>query len=403
MRHVHAAALALLLACQEQAPPVTDTAGPGLARAYELASADEGTTVAHRLLGLERRFGRVCNGQEDASWWAERVERLDALLEAVDGALVPHDPSNWATWDRDEVTAALTTVDRAMHEEGYLVCIGIGYLGRTFGPAVAGGLDAIPTRIELGSKRTCDVDLSAEHRGEAARKHLSEGFHPYDCDLGSHIVMSVAERWGWPMTFVHIPGHMFVRWHFADGSTMNWDTNKGRSVSDDEYRRNKGWKHVLEREDLGYTRNGWLEDEDEASIRGWYLTWLFSRTDSAACKLDALDMALDTGRPLPATSQNRFAWALVTRPALRSPDNHRMALTLAEDAVRKDPQCHYWDTLSCALAANGRHAEAVAVEIAHISPDSPRIPYFQAGMDCFEPFVAQEGGCPKSGTHDSRP
>ena len=37
------------------------------------------------------------------------------------------------------------------------------------------------------------------------------------------------------LRLVDLPDHMFVRWEFADGTHMNWDTNDAEVVPDQEY------------------------------------------------------------------------------------------------------------------------------------------------------------------------
>ncbi len=79
-----------------------------------------------------------------------------------------------------------------------------------------------------------------------------------DCDTGSMIYLSIAERLQLPISMVEIEvpryyqdrnlgDHNFVRWRLRDGSTVDWDTN-------DNYRRRKD----LETELYGFS---WTEDE----------------------------------------------------------------------------------------------------------------------------------------------
>jgi tetratricopeptide (TPR) repeat protein len=57
-----------------------------------------------------------------------------------------------------------------------------------------------------------------------------------DCDTYSAIYLGIAEAIGLQLKAVHVPGHMFVRWHNDDSTYFNWETTAGMKMTDKEYR-----------------------------------------------------------------------------------------------------------------------------------------------------------------------
>ena len=62
-----------------------------------------------------------------------------------------------------------------------------------------------------------DVQLFGE-----ALKAGSTGIRLRDCDIGTYLYLSIAERLKLPLSAVIAPQHIFVRWRNDDGSYFNW-------------------------------------------------------------------------------------------------------------------------------------------------------------------------------------
>ena len=56
-----------------------------------------------------------------------------------------------------------------------------------------------------------------------------------DCDGYSAIYLAVGELLGLPIQMVRAPAHTFVRWHFPNGTYINWETTIGATKSDKYY------------------------------------------------------------------------------------------------------------------------------------------------------------------------
>lgn len=70
--------------------------------------------------------------------------------------------------------------------------------------------------------------------GEAL-KAGDAGIRLRDCDIGSYIYLSIAERLSLPIVGVLAPQHVFVRWVHEDGSYFNWETVTAQPHTDADY------------------------------------------------------------------------------------------------------------------------------------------------------------------------
>ncbi|MFC1690732.1 tetratricopeptide repeat protein [Nanoarchaeota archaeon] len=82
-----------------------------------------------------------------------------------------------------------------------------------------------------------DIDRVFEDKGIEYEKNalLSVGLDKLriDCDNYSVMYLAVAELVGLPLKMVFSPGHAFIRWHFENGTYMNWETTSGINPFDD--------------------------------------------------------------------------------------------------------------------------------------------------------------------------
>ena len=69
-----------------------------------------------------------------------------------------------------------------------------------------------------------------------ALSHLGENFYFSDCATTSFIYIGIGDALGFPIRAVVVPEHVFVRWHFPNGSYLNWDTSFGTAVTDEWYK-----------------------------------------------------------------------------------------------------------------------------------------------------------------------
>jgi hypothetical protein len=339
-------------------------------------------TLAHALLELEGHYLRDCNGLESEQWLATRKAALDSLLDDIESKIAAL-PGRAEEWGPAEVKHALQTVDQALYSCGYAVCVETERLGQTFSAPIPYEGSA-PMRV---ANNMCQVHRNLPYREAALQGRRA--LHPFDCDLGAVLYLSVAARHAWPLVLVEVPKHNFVRWIFRDGTHFNWDVNIAESISDQAYRAGKSgpaFDAIQERE------AGYLQGMSEAAFLGYYVSLLISQVSSDACLLEARQ-SLAARQKLEPPVANALAWALSTRPGLASPAHSADAIALAEQAVRASPFCIYYQTLACAYAASGDLQRAIHVERHHVSPDSPRLAYYQAGRNCYQQDVARSRGC----------
>ena len=274
-------------------------------------------------------------------------------------------------------------MDQALYASGYAVCVETERLGQTFGESIAYE-GSLRLRITDNVCQSTAALLTATSRSRAGRPSILS-----TAILGAMLYLSVAARHGWPLAFVEVPKHNFIRWIFPDGTRFNWDVNLAESISDQAYRAGRAGPafDAIEEREAGY-----LLDMSERAVLGYYVSLLVSEVTSDACLLEA-KQSLGVRQNLEPSVANALAWALATRPALASQVHSAEAIALAERAVRESPFCIYWDTLSCAYAASGDLERAIHVERHHISPDSPRIEHYRAGRNCYHEEVARSRGC----------
>lgn len=347
---------------------------------------EDPTTVVHRLLQQHAAFVHGCAGEDADGWLRERTNRLDGLLSAVDARLA-HEGVNLGVDAPDEsIREALELVDRTLYEEGYVTCTVVSTFEETLGSSYR--IEATANTIPMREGR-CHIHRDQPYRAAAVQAHAASGLHPFDCDLGSLLYLAVAERRGWPLRMVEVPGHNFIRWRRPDGTYLNWDTNAATSYTDDEYRagRTATWTRGI---GDGRERARFLEDLSGSEVEGYYLGLLVSRIPTSEC-IDRAHRQL-TGDQR-ASALNNFAWAYATRSFYDGTAAGQTALVLAESATLAEPTCEYWDTLSCALAAAGELERAIEVEREHV-PGAPRQAFYASGRTCYEPAVANAGSCP---------
>ena len=351
-------------------------------------------TVVHQLLADELYYRFECSGQDGSAWYEESVATLDKLLEKAKMKLASLDVKDWKKANRKEAKAALKAIDQVLYESGYAVCVETEYLSTTLGtpkPLRSQNSSAI-NLTSIDGEGTCYLIRRPQYRDEAIRKNWSNGIKPFDCDVGAILYIAIAQQNLLPLTFIEVPNHNFVRWRFKNGSYFNWDTNDAESYSDDDYRmtrpRTTSTRFTPEQEKL----NRYLVDLKIEEIRGYFAGLLISLVESGDCIEELYELSAPYIKSN-ATALNNFAWAFSTRAHFKGTKYASIAVELAKQATDMDPNCNFWDTFSCAYAAYDDFPEAIRIEMEKISPDSPRIAKFRNGEDCFDPSVADDGGC----------
>lgn len=346
-------------------------------------------TRVHGLVARQAELLSECGSALGADWLELRMERLDSILAAVDQRLAKEGLQlDTHHADDESIRHAFRLVDEEIYRLGGLTCVNTPSLEQTLGP-LSRASDRGWGNVEIVGQE-CTVYLGNDYRRDIVRSNVDRGVWPFDCDTGALLYLAVAERHGWPVHIVEVPKHNFVRWRRPDGTTVNWDVNDARSYLDDEYR--AGTALFASAFDSSIEEKGrYLQDISPAEVERYYLGLYVVRLADSSCVASAFDKL---GAPVPATTQNAFAWAFATAPHFAGTQYAEMGVGLAESAVAANPgSCDRWDTLSCARAAVGDFSGALRVEREHL-PNSRRSRFYAEGRNCYESEVAQAFTCP---------
>jgi hypothetical protein len=197
--------------------------------------------------------------------------------------------------------------------------------------------------------------------------------------IGSQLIMSVGQRFGWEMHLVSADDRYFVRWHVSPGLWINWDWTAGGPTRNEDYSIDAGrlyqdWPE--RRRDLRSLSSGYA--------RANYLYFLARHVENPAGRRNTLEMAM-VADATHESVQNSLAWLYATDPRL--PGNYRRkavqyALS-AWAAAPRDPAVA--DTVACAYGGIGERD--LGVEIQRFAIDRLRemrrerlIPEFEARM-----------------------
>lgn len=280
-----------------------------------------------------------------------------------------------ARMDMAEATRAFETIESVLVENHFMLYIKTSRLHEMLTPQPA------KSTWFLTSERRAFYEA-----------HPDDLYYHFDCDLGSLIILGIAERMGLPISFVEVPDHNFVRWRFEDGTHINWDTNAAGIYTDDQFRQGQsptsGNRFDRETEE----RLGYLKDMSRAEIKGYYFGLMGSRLSAEGEVEEAariFDQAV-TLRPNGTTAQNNYAWMIVTRPEFKGVTFGEKAVRLSKGVFDLSPNDRNAnDTYSCALAAASRFDDAVYIERLAFDRED-KIEAFQAGRTCLDMVLAGE-------------
>lgn len=359
----------------------------------KIAQDQDSLTIVHKLLADELHYRFECNGEDGSTWFKESIKTLDNFLSSAKIKLETFKVKDWQKANKQEVESALKSIDQVLHELGYVVCVKTQYISTTLGqPVSLQNENSYRINLNVNDEDPCYLIRTPGYRDDAIRKNWREGLRPFDCDLGAILYIAIAEQNSIPLTFVEVPNHNFVRWHFADGSYLNWDTNDAQIYSDNDYRiakpRTTSTRFSKEQEEL----NKYLVDMSIEEIQGYFAGLLIGQVKSGSC-IEELYERSARHINYNATALNNFAWAFATKKYFENTKYGSIAVKLAKQATYLDPNCNFWDTFSCAYAANNNFTAAIKVEKENISTNSPRIPRFLNQENCYITSVADEGGC----------
>lgn len=204
----------------------------------------------------------------------------------------------------------------------------------------------------------------------------------FDCDTGSFIYLSAANRLNLPIAMVEVeiggnPGerefgdHNFVRWKLRNGKEISWDVNG-------EYFRTN---------DIKTAQYGFSWNDDQLKGYVYFLRGIQWR------KRNLFNEAIEDYKlsikyfPLWAKARNNLAWLYSTVEDIQSDATKVEALELAIKVVELNPSVNNRDTLACVYAINGNFSEATRIQSKVVEEDNSvsfknRLLKFEKKINC---------------------
>ena len=202
--------------------------------------------------------------------------------------------------------------------------------------------------------------------------------HFFDCDTGSLIYLTIAEKLGAPVSMVEITlpivdmGHNYVRWQVASDKTFEWDMNDSTERATPQ--------NLPPHEGISMTRD---------QVLGYALVLrgdLWSRSKHYVEALADFRKGISL-HPNGAILHNNFAWLVATRDFPERGSLKDEALTRALAANKLLPNANHLDTLACVHALRGDFDKAIAIETEALKLSGKqnyrkRIAMFKSRKDC---------------------
>jgi hypothetical protein len=293
------------------------------------------STSAFKLLELE---GTVRTIPPDATALLRRVIE-DATVAASNAGTKPVSPV--------DALAALKQIQVSLVKQNFLQPDHPNRWPMTLGEAL--------TPLQFDAAR---LEQLLAYGPNQSRRNMLNSAAPYyfvDCDMGSQIFIAVAQRLGWDIRLVQVPNHNYIRWHLADGSTVNWDWVQGASKDDSMY----GLSGVLD--EALVSRGKYLRSYSAAESDAYYLGLVGLKATRIQDRVRLLAESLAEAPELDVT-QNNHAWAFATW-SQSSSQELKLAVSNALAGLSVDPtDGNRADTLACLFSRIGEQALAVALE-----------------------------------------
>lgn len=213
-------------------------------------------TLAYRMLQRERTVRDVPDSAEPL---------LREVLSAALAALGP-DPAPPATPQEFKAFAGKVSTVLAAHN--FVQPASTEYWPDTVGEAFA-PLPRSDSRVASS--------LKADQPGRLA--HVKSGGPIYfvDCDIGSMLIISVAQMVGFEVAMVEVPGHNFLRWKSPSGAAAGWDWTYWRTPDE------AGAQSRLQRSLV--TRKVFLEAQTLRQSEAYFKSVLAGQIEDRAAKL----------------------------------------------------------------------------------------------------------------------
>lgn len=303
-------------------------------------------TTSHKLLKLEEKYSYLSEA-EKRNYYDSKYKKLDELID-VSKIRLGNFTKVQTSSDIDDVTHILKTIDSLLIEQFFIICVRVHRFSDALTPKKMDKFECVKSYHEYGAS--------------FYNNYPDSKYYGIDCDLGSLLYLSIGEVLNLPLRFVEVPEHNFIRWEFTDKTYVNWDTNKGRVISDDDYRNGIGCLSFTRKEEK---LNHYLENMNQNEIKGYYLSLIAMLLSDQNRYLESQKLYLQAieFRPYDALSCNNLSWMYLTEPFFNSDTYYQKAYELSLKVDSLLPKnITYKDTYSCACAGIGDFEKAIQIE-----------------------------------------
>jgi tetratricopeptide (TPR) repeat protein len=175
-------------------------------------------TVAHRFLDLEAKYVPIPD---------DSYELLDQIITEVKSR-VHYDPAITDPAAREQqLIAIFATIDSILIDRNFI------FPPYDWTTTLGEALDG-----QQLSASGLQAALALSHnarRADHMKAQADEDFHLMACGPSAFLYMGVAEVIGFDLKPVLLPEHIFIRAQLDKDHWVNWDPNRGRSISDEDY------------------------------------------------------------------------------------------------------------------------------------------------------------------------
>jgi hypothetical protein len=129
--------------------------------------------------------------------------------------------------------------------------------------------------VQRGDRRAADA-LANDAAGRLGHVAATGPLYLVDCDIGSMLIISMAQMAGFEVAMVEVPGHNFLRWQGPSGASASWDWTYWKQRRDSE------WRHL---HGALLSRKVFLDSQTLQQTEGYFKSVLAAKVDLQPAKL----------------------------------------------------------------------------------------------------------------------
>jgi len=292
-------------------------------------------TVGHKLLQIEESYLDTAGNL--ASEFDRSYRFLDSILHLAEKR-IKFSPSRGGNRGR----ATLKKIDKLLFDLGFIMFHSVNHLH-----------DGIrPRQLAEEEFRIFTINMPPAYR-KKFRKHSKPSYFFADCDVGSVIYLSIGEVIGLPVYGVNVPGHMFVRWKMKSGETLNWETQWGKTRSNNFYRKRHRTTPEME------AFHQYMQELSNEELEGFYYFLWGVRLLGGSRHVEGIEFLEKAHSKNPATPNVKM-WLADAYAQSEDPENHQKAESICLELLSTTQKnVHLLNIHGNVKNKLGKHHEAV--------------------------------------------